>query len=74
MEREHMLILGFSPKALSLISEICDALESEGGGTIVVMDDLDRQFMEQQLKVLSLNNVQFICASLRPTTTFTSPI
>jgi hypothetical protein len=59
MERDHMLILGFSPKALSLISEICDALESEGGGTIVMMDDLDRQFMEEQLKVLIIFHDSF---------------
>merc|ERR1719149_152403 len=41
IETDHIVILGFSVKSVALIEEICDALESEGGGTIVIMDDLD---------------------------------
>jgi hypothetical protein len=49
IERDHIVILGFSIKSVALISEICDALESEGGGTIVIMDDLDKQWMEDHI-------------------------
>jgi len=50
IETDHIVILGFSIKAVALISEICDALESEGGGTIVIMDDLDKTWMEDNIK------------------------
>ena len=49
VENDHLIILGFSLKAIALITEICDALESEGGGTIVVMDDLDKSVMDAQI-------------------------
>jgi len=49
VENDHVIILGCNVKAIALITEICDALESEGGGTIVVMDDLDKSVMDSQI-------------------------
>ena len=47
VEADHIIILGFSVKSVALICEVCDALESEGGGTIVIMDDCEKQGMDE---------------------------
>jgi len=49
VEVNHTLILGWSDKIIPTIHEICLANESEGGGTIVVMAERDKQEMEEQI-------------------------
>ena len=39
VESDHVVILGFTDKTLALICELCLAMESEGGGVIVIMDE-----------------------------------
>jgi hypothetical protein len=46
VEQDHIVILGLSPKVVAIIIEACNALESEGGRAIVLMDDLDRNVIE----------------------------
>mmetsp|Transcript_27148 Transcript_27148/g.63449 ORF Transcript_27148/g.63449 Transcript_27148/m.63449 type:complete len:1139 (+) Transcript_27148:205-3621(+) len=38
VEKDHVVILGFTDKTLALICELSLAMESEGGGVIVIMD------------------------------------
>ena len=39
MERGHIVILGFSQKVPLILAELVNALASEGGGTIVIVDE-----------------------------------
>jgi hypothetical protein len=50
VETDHIVILGWSDKTVALVSELCDALESEGGGTIVVMDELEKYEMDDRIR------------------------
>mgnify|MGYP002840097921 FL=1 len=50
VEADHIVILGWSDKTVALVSELCDALESEGGGTIVVMDELEKYEMDDRIR------------------------
>ena len=49
-ESDHTLILGWSPKALTIIQEIVHANESQGGGVIVVLAPQDKAHMEEDLR------------------------
>ena len=35
---------------MALVKELCDALESDGGGTIVVMDEMEKYEMDDRIR------------------------
>jgi len=47
IEQGHVLILGWSDKTIAIIKELAIANESEGGGVIVVLDERDKEEMEE---------------------------
>jgi len=49
LESNHTLILNWSNKVIPVIDEICEANLSEGGGTIVVLAERDKEEMEQNI-------------------------
>eukprot|EP00960_Hanusia_phi_P077665 768725-Hanusia_phi.AAC.3 len=49
LARDHVLILGFSEKCLDVIEQLAMAMESEGGGEIVVLADKPKEEMEESL-------------------------
>lgn len=49
VEYGHTVIFGWNDKAILLIQEICIANESEGGGCIVVLADVNRDTMQIEL-------------------------
>lgn len=49
VETNHYLILGWGDIAMVLIQELCLAMESEGGGRIVVLSERDKTELEQEL-------------------------
>lgn len=50
LESDHTLILGWSPKVLPVVSEICIANESRRRPVIVIVADRDKVEMEDELK------------------------
>ena len=48
VERGHTLILGWTDRCPALIKEIALACESEGGGTICILAEQDRQVLEAE--------------------------
>ncbi|EQC25060.1 hypothetical protein, variant 1 [Saprolegnia diclina VS20] len=46
VELGHTLMLGWSDKSLSFLKEICNANESEGGGTVVVLAEDHKEELE----------------------------
>lgn len=50
LERDHTLILGWSPKVFPIVNEICLANESRGRAAIVILADGDKVTMEDELK------------------------
>jgi len=50
LESQHTLILGWSPKVLPIVSELCIANESRKRPVIVVLADRDKVEMEDELK------------------------
>ena len=46
---DHTVILGWNDKSLSIIQQVSLANESEGGGTIVVLANDDKEIMEERL-------------------------
>ena len=50
LESNHTLILGWSPKVLPIVSELCIANESRKRPVIVVLADRDKVEMEDELK------------------------
>jgi len=49
IESDHTVILGWNDKSLAIIQQIALANESEGGGTIVVLADEDKDELESKL-------------------------
>lgn len=49
IESDHTVILGWNDKSLAIIQQIALANESEGGGTICVLANMDKEEMEQKL-------------------------
>ena len=45
LETGHTVVLNWSPKLFPLIRELSLANESAGGGTVVVMADIDKEEM-----------------------------
>ncbi len=50
LENDHTLILGWSPKVFSIISELVIANESRGKSAIVVVADRDKVEMEDEIR------------------------
>ena len=46
IERDHTLILGWSPKVFQIVSELCIANESRGKSAIVILAEQDKVEME----------------------------
>jgi len=49
VETGHYLILGWTDKSFSLIRELCLAMESEGGGVIVILSERDKDEIEGEI-------------------------
>ncbi len=68
IEQDHTLILGWSSKVFTIISELVIANESQKRPRIVVMGDKDKVEMEDEIraKVGNLRNTKVICRSGNP--------
>lgn len=61
METKHYLILGWSSKVKTLVSEICTSAWSEGGRCIVIMADIDKEELEKRVADISLQRSILVC-------------
>ena len=63
IESGHTLILGWSPKLMTVISELMIANENEDYSAIVVMSEQDKVFMEDQIreKVRHNGRTRLVC-------------
>ncbi|CAN0215692.1 unnamed protein product, partial [Chrysoparadoxa australica] len=68
IEQDHALILGWSSKIFTIISEICIANENQKRGVIVILADMDKVLMEDEIKdkVGSTGNTVVICRTGNP--------
>lgn len=68
LEKDHVLILGWSSKIFTIISEICIANENQKRGVIVILADMDKVLMEDEIrdKVGSTGNTKVICRTGNP--------
>lgn len=68
IEKDHLLILGWSSKIFTIISEVCIANENQKRGVIVILADMDKVLMEDEIrdKVGSTANTQVICRTGNP--------
>lgn len=68
IEQDHTLILGWSSKVFTIISELVVANESQKRPRIVVMGNKDKVEMEDEIKakVGNLRNTKVICRSGNP--------
>jgi voltage-gated potassium channel Kch len=68
IEKDHTLILGWGPKVFQIISELVIANENQQQPRIVVMADMDKVEMEDELrqKVPDTRNTRIICRTGSP--------
>lgn len=68
IEKDHVLILGWSSKIFTIISEIVIANENQRRGVIVILADMDKVLMEDEIrdKVGSTANTVVICRTGNP--------
>ncbi|KAF0692098.1 Aste57867_16766 [Aphanomyces stellatus] len=68
VEFNHSLILGWSDKSVPYIQEICNANESEGGGVVVVLAELDSELMALDIESnnLSLQGTRIVFRTGNP--------
>ncbi|KAG2704458.1 hypothetical protein I3760_05G005100 [Carya illinoinensis] len=68
IERNHILILGWSDKLGSLLKQLAIANKSVGGGVVVVLAERDKEEMEMDIAKLefSLMGTSVICRSGSP--------
>ncbi|MBL9028343.1 MAG: NAD-binding protein [Myxococcales bacterium] len=68
IERNHVLILGWSPHLPTIVRELAIDAESEGGRTIVVLADRDKVEMDETIatKVPRLLGSRVVCRSGNP--------
>ena len=68
IEQDHVLILGWSSKIFTIIPEIVEANENQRRGVIVILADMDKVMMEDEIKdkVGSTGNTQVICRTGNP--------
>ncbi|MDC0403866.1 NAD-binding protein [Porticoccaceae bacterium] len=63
IEQDHTLILGWSPKIFTIVSELIIANENQKSPRIVIMADEDKVWMEDQLRanISDRKNTKIIC-------------
>lgn len=68
IEKDHLLILGWSSKIFTIISEVCIANENQKRGVIVILADKDKVEMEDEIrdKVGNTGNTVVICRTGNP--------
>ncbi len=68
IERDHTLILGWSPKVFQIVSELCIANESRGKTAVVILAEQDKVEMEDALraKVPNRGKTRIVCRSGNP--------
>ena len=68
MESEHTLILGWSPKIFTIVSELVIANENQKNPKIVILADLDKVWMEDEVRseVPKTKNTRLIFRSGNP--------
>ncbi len=68
IEKDHVLILGWSSKIFTIISEVCIANENQKDGSIVILADKDKVLMEDEIrdKVGNTGNTRVICRTGNP--------
>jgi voltage-gated potassium channel Kch len=68
IEDNHTLILGWSSKIFTIISELVIANESQKNPRIVILADIDKTEMEDEIrnKIENLKNTKIICRSGSP--------
>lgn len=68
IERDHLLILGWSSKIFTIIPEIVEANENQKRGVIVILADMDKVLMEDEIKdkVGNTGNTVVICRTGNP--------
>lgn len=68
IEKDHTLILGWGPKVFQIISELVIANENQQRPRIVVMADMDKVEMEDELrqKVTDTRNTRIVCRTGSP--------
>ncbi|WP_370088529.1 hypothetical protein [Ekhidna sp.] len=68
IEKDHVLILGWSSKIFTIIPEIVEANENQKRGVIVILADMDKVTMEDEIKdkVGNTRNTQVICRTGNP--------
>ena len=68
IEEGHVLILGWSSKIFTIISELCIANENQKRGVIVILADMDKVAMEDEIrdKVGNTGNTVVICRTGNP--------
>lgn len=68
IEEGHVLILGWSSKIFTIISELVIANENQRRGVVVILADMDKVLMEDEIrdKVGSTRNTQVICRTGNP--------
>ncbi|MFH1049564.1 MAG: potassium transporter TrkA [bacterium] len=68
LEKKHTLILRWSPKIFTIISEIITANENYKGLSIVVLGDKDRMDMEYEVraKISDFKTTRIICRTGKP--------
>ncbi len=68
IEKDHVLILGWSSKIFTVISELCIANENQKDGKIVILADKDKVEMEDEIKdkVGDTMTTEVICRTGNP--------
>lgn len=63
IEQDHTLVLGWSPKIFTIVSELIIANENQKSPRIVIMADEDKVWMEDQLRanISDRKNTKIIC-------------
>lgn len=68
IEKDHTVILGWSPQVFTFIGELVQANESKKGAAIVVLGDADKVEMEEELRarIPDLRGSWIVCRSGNP--------
>ncbi len=68
IEKDHVLILGWSSKIFTIIPEIIEANENQKRGVIAILADMDKVLMEDEIKdkVGKTGKTQVICRTGNP--------
>jgi Trk K+ transport system NAD-binding subunit len=68
VEHDHTLVLGWSPRVFTVVSEIIAADESRSDSAIVVLADIDKQAMEHEFahRLRNTGQTRLVCRSGDP--------